>query len=259
VEAVPISGPAEAGSAAPLRLEGVTCRFDGREVLHDIDLSFAAATVSAVVGASGCGKSTLLKLCNGLLVPDAGTVSVFGRPMDYRALPPLRRRIGYAVQGTGLFPHLRARDNIVLGARLAGWSLPEIEQRLVELLTLMHLDAALLDRYPHQLSGGQQQRVGLARAMMLRPEVLLLDEPFAAIDPLTRTDIHTQLLEVLAAEPVTVVLVTHDMREAMHLADRIVVLRNGRIAVDADTAELRARRPGVEPEQVLQEFLGGTA
>jgi osmoprotectant transport system ATP-binding protein len=259
VEAWFITRPAETGSASPLRLNAVTCRFDGRAVLHDVDLCFPAATISAVVGASGCGKSTLLKLCNGLLVPDAGTVSVFGRPIDYRALPSLRRRIGYAVQGTGLFPHLRARDNIVLGARLAKWSGVEVEQRLGELLTLMHLDAALLDRYPHQLSGGQQQRVGLARAMMLRPEILLLDEPFAAIDPLTRADIHARLLEILAAEPVTVVLVTHDMREAMHLAGRIVVLRDGRVAVDATVGELRKRRPGVEPEQVLQEFLGGTA
>ena len=176
--------------------------------------------------------------------------------MDYRALPALRRRIGYAVQGTGLFPHLSARDNIVLGARLAGWPRAGIERRLNELLTLMHLDAQLLLRYPHQLSGGQQQRVGLSRAMMLRPEVLLLDEPFAAIDPITRTDIHDQLLELLAAEPVTVVLVTHDMREAMHLASRVVVLKDGRVAADRQVGELRARRPGLEPEQVLQEFLG---
>ncbi len=174
-----------------------------------MSLDFAARQVTAVVGASGCGKSTLLKLCNGLLCPDAGEVSVFGAPIDYQQLPVLRRRMGYAVQGTGLFPHMSARDNIDLGARLAGWSETAIAERIDELITLMHLDANLLDRYPHQLSGGQQQRVGLCRAMMLRPDVLLLDEPFAAIDPITRQDIHAQLQEIMREEPITALLVTH--------------------------------------------------
>lgn len=244
-----------AGSAHPLSLHTVSANFGDHAVLRAIDLSFAAGVVTAVVGASGCGKSTLLKLCNGLLRPASGEVRAFAEPLDYERLPQLRRRMGYAVQGTGLFPHLRARDNIVLAARLAHWSDEEIDTRIAELVQLMHLDAALLERYPHQLSGGQQQRVGLSRAMMLRPEVLLLDEPFAAIDPITREDIHQQLLELLAAEPRTVLLVTHDMREAMRLASRIVVLREGQVAIDASVAQLRSDWPSREPERLLLDLL----
>lgn len=225
-------------------------------MLRDVDLAFARGAVTALIGASGCGKSTLLKLCNGLVVPDAGEVRAFGTALDYRRLGAVRRRMGYAVQGTALFPHLSARDNIQLAASLAGWGAQAMAERLEELIGLMHLDVALLDRYPHQLSGGQQQRVGLSRAMMLRPEALLLDEPFAAIDPITRHDIHGQLLDILAAEPVTVLLVTHDMREAMRLASRIVVMHDGGIARDASVAELRERAPDLEPEALLLALLG---
>lgn len=213
--------------------------------------------VTAVVGASGCGKSTLLKLCNGLLRPDSGTVSAFGAPLDYTALPALRRRMGYAVQGSALFPHLSARDNIILGAQISGWAADDIARRVDELIALMHLDGDLLERYPHQLSGGQQQRVSLCRAMMLRPAALLLDEPFAAIDPLTRYEIHRQLLEVLAVEPATVLLVTHDMREALFLAQQIVVMHEGRIRVHRPTQELKAEGAGLEPERLLQELMQG--
>jgi osmoprotectant transport system ATP-binding protein len=239
----------------PIELRGVSRSFGTRPGLRDLELSFAAGSITAVVGASGCGKSTLLKLCNGLLRPDAGELRVFGEAMDYERLPQLRRRMGYAVQGTGLFPHLRARDNVTLVARLEGWTRDAIDARIDELLALMHLDAGLLDRYPHQLSGGQQQRVGLCRSMMLRPEVLLLDEPFAAIDPITRQDIHEQFLELLAAEPATVVLVTHDMREAMLLAKRVLVMREGSIFVDTQVADLREGHASQDPADLLRELL----
>ena len=242
-----------------IALSRVSCTFGSRHVLHDINLAFEAGAVSAIIGASGCGKSTLLKLCNGLLRPDSGVVRAFGADLDYRQLPAVRRRMGYAVQGTGLFPHMTARANITLAARMAEWSAPQIDTRLRELLALMHLDESLLARYPYQLSGGQQQRVGLCRAMMLRPEVLLLDEPFAAIDPITRQDIRAQLLELLAAEPVTVLLVTHDMREAMELATRIVVLGSGCIAADVHVDALRREHPDLEPEALLQALLPGEA
>lgn len=251
----------DAGAAAAVAVEPaiefvrVTCAFGGRRVLGDISLSFAPASVTAIIGASGCGKSTLLKLCNGLLRPSGGVVRAFGADLDYRHLPALRRRMGYAVQGTGLFPHLTAHANITLAARMADWTAPNVDTRLRELLALMQVDDSLLTRYPHQLSGGQQQRVGLCRAMMLRPEVLLLDEPFAAIDPITRRDIHEQLLELLAVEPVTVLLVTHDMREAMQLASRIVVLGGGRVVADQAVDDLRAGYPGMEPEALLDTLL----
>lgn len=242
--------------AEPLiRLTGIFRAFGGRSILRDVSLDFPTRQVTAVVGASGCGKSTLLKLCNGLLRPDAGEVRVFGAPLDYQQLPFVRRRMGYAVQGTGLFPHLNARHNIDLGARLAGWSTEAIDERINELTTLMHLDRALLERFPHQLSGGQQQRVGLCRAMMLRPEVLLLDEPFAAIDPITRQDIHEQLLEIMSEEPLTALLVTHDMREAMELASRIIVLNAGAVRVEADVEVLKAEHPHEQPETILRSML----
>lgn len=236
-------------------LSAVSKRFAGQTVLHNISLEFAEGLVTAVVGASGCGKSTILKLCNGLLKPDGGQVRAFGEPLDYQQIAPIRQRMGYAVQGTGLFPHLSAADNISIGAQVAGWSQQELKSRMAELLSLMHLDEVLLQRYPHELSGGQQQRVGLCRAMMLRPQVLLLDEPFAAIDPITRFDIHQQLQQLLAAEPVTVVLVTHDMREAMLLAQQIVVMDKGVVRVNESTAKLHALQPDLMPEALLQSLM----
>ena len=227
--------------------------------LDTVSINFPTGQITAVIGPSGCGKSTLLKLCNGLVRPDQGSVQLFGVPLDYDNLPRLRRRIGYAVQGTALFPHLTTGDNITLLARLADWSADDIDQRLHELLALTHLDKSLLQRFPHQLSGGQQQRVGLCRAMMLRPEVLLLDEPFAAIDPMTRIDIHRQMLELHAAEPVTTALVTHDMREAMRLADHLVILKAGNVVFAGSKAQLLAKQIDPDPEEVLYALLDGTA
>lgn len=238
-----------------LSFERVSKSYQGQAILHTLDLELQRAAVTAIVGPSGCGKSTLLKLCNGLVRPESGRVSVFGKAIDYAELASLRRRIGYAVQGTGLFPHMSAGENISLAAELGGWSREEIEARLRELFSLMHLNESLLTRYPHQLSGGQQQRVGLCRALMLRQELLLLDEPFAAIDPITRHDIHRQLLEIIAAEPVSIVLVTHDMREAMMLADDIVLMGEGTILRRSSTKVLRSQYPDLEPEELLLALL----
>jgi len=233
--------------------------YAGVEVLCGITTEFPGAAITAIIGRSGSGKSTLLRTVNGLVVPDAGQVRVFGEPIDYGALPALRRRIGYAVQGTGLFPHLTVAGNISLLAQLEGWEAARIEERLKHLLDLVQLEQALIDRYPHELSGGQQQRVGLCRAMMLEPGLLLLDEPFAALDPLTRLDIHAQLLRLQEAEPRGILLVTHDMREALALADRILVMDGGNISIEATPDELRARDPGVEAEQLLLDLLGESA
>jgi len=240
-----------------LSLDSVSKRYGATVALDDVSLNFAEGDITAVIGRSGCGKSTLLKVCNGLIVPDAGQVRVFKQPLDYSNLPSLRRRLGYAVQGTGLFPHLDARQNIVLLASLQGWSSARIEQRVTELQQLTQLQDEQLDKFPHQLSGGQQQRVGLCRAMMLRPEILLLDEPFAAIDPITRMDIHRQLLVMHRAEPTTAVLITHDMGEAMRLADHIVIMDEGRICSSSPTAALQHEHPGIEPQELLQSLMSG--
>ena len=207
----------------------VSKRFGHVTVFDRLDLSINKGLVTALIGESGSGKSTLLQLVNGLLVPDRGRVEVFGEPVPAVQSSIFRRRIGYAVQGTGLFPHLRIDRNIGLLGKLEGWSAPKLARRVDELMTLMDLGPELKHRYPHQLSGGQQQRAGICRAMLLRPEILLLDEPFSGVDPLTRDEIHQRFDELMRAEPATVVLVTHDVQEAMRLAAELVVLEGGRI------------------------------
>ncbi len=210
--------------------QGVSKSYGKEAALHDVTIAFADGVTTAIVGPSGSGKSTLLQLINGLVRPGSGTVQVFGKPIDYDRLPQLRRQIGYAVQGTGLFPHLTVERNITLLARLVGWNTERIRTRAGELMERVGLPWTFATRYPHELSGGQQQRVGLCRAMMLQPPLFLLDEPFGALDPVTRNDIQQEFLRLQQSEPRTIVLVTHDLREALRLAQRLIVLDQGRIA-----------------------------
>jgi osmoprotectant transport system ATP-binding protein len=219
-------------------LDGVSKSYDNEHALRAVDFAFADNVTTAIVGPSGSGKSTLLQIINGLLRPSAGTVHVFGKPIDYRRLPELRRQIGYAVQGTGLFPHLTAERNITLLARLVGWSKDRSRTRALELMNLVGLPLNYVSRYPFELSGGQQQRVGLCRAMMLNPPIFLLDEPFGALDPITRQEIHQEFLRLQASEPRTIVLVTHDLREALKLAQRLVVLDRGHIVQHGPCSEV---------------------
>jgi osmoprotectant transport system ATP-binding protein len=221
-----------------IELQAVTKRYAETTVLDNLSLSIPPRSITGVIGESGSGKSTLLQLINGLVLPDSGTVNVFGRPLPRGDLVRFRRRVGYAVQGTGLFPHLRAAQNIGLLGTLERWSPADIDARTDELMRLMDLSPELKVRYPYQLSGGQQQRVGICRAMFLRPELLLLDEPFSGVDPLTRRDIHARFLELLAAEPATVVLVTHDIAEARRLASELVIVQDGRLIQTGETAEV---------------------
>ncbi len=223
-----------------IRFENVSKSYDSVPALVDVNYTFAEKAVTAVVGRSGSGKSTLLQMINALLRPDAGRVYVYGEPIDYSDPVPLRRRIGYVVQGIGLFPHLTVQQNIRLPARLAGREAAETERQVRELMSLVGLPEEFADRYPHELSGGQQQRVGLCRAMMLEPEIFLLDEPFAALDPITRSEIHDEFLRLQRMSPRTMVLVTHDMREAYKLADVWVILENGRIVQAGPKEEVLA-------------------
>jgi osmoprotectant transport system ATP-binding protein len=209
--------------------------------LENVSLKLKLGQTTAILGESGSGKSTLVQLIIGLLRPDSGTVKTLGSDIDYDKPRPLRKRIGYAIQDVALFPHLRIRDNIVLPGRLSGWSEPASTSRLKELLDLMQLPEDVLDRYPHELSGGQQQRAGLCRAMMLHPELLLLDEPFSGLDTLTRRSIHEQFLSLQERESVSCVLVTHDPQEAINLAQDIVVMRNGRLQQHGTVDEVMNR------------------
>lgn len=225
-----------------IELKSISHRYGDTPVFAGLDLVFPEGETTAVVGASGSGKSTLLGLINGLLRPDQGQVEVFGAPVPYGELSTFRRRIGYAVQGTGLFPHLSVARNIALMARLSGWPEATMSARIAELMALMALDGELANRYPHELSGGQQQRAGICRALMLRPELLLLDEPFSGVDPLTRADIHARFQELSGRAVSSAVLVTHDMAEALLLASHLVVLQQGQVA-QAGTRESLLAQP----------------
>ncbi|WP_416886329.1 ATP-binding cassette domain-containing protein [Marinospirillum sp.] len=203
--------------------------FGDQSVFEHLDLQLPQQKVTALIGPSGCGKSTLLQMMNGLVWPQAGEVRVLGAPLDRQRLSEQRRSMGYAVQHIGLFPHWTVRRNMSVMAALEGWSPERQAARLDKLLDFMQLDAALLDRYPHQISGGQAQRVGLCRAMFLDPPLLLLDEAFSAVDPITKIEVHARFQAIQAEEPRSVVLVTHDMQEALKLADWLVVLGPGAV------------------------------
>ncbi|MCB1684006.1 MAG: ATP-binding cassette domain-containing protein [Pseudomonadales bacterium] len=226
----------------------------GHWVLQDVTLSLAAGVTSAVVGESGSGKTTLLQLINAVLRPDSGEVRVFGAPVPADAVA-FRRRIGYSVQGAGLFPHLTNRDNVTLLARLEGWSDAATDSRYRRLLEQMELPEDVSNRYPAELSGGQQQRVGLCRALMLKPELLLLDEPFSAVDPITRVGLYRRFRSVQEHEGVSTVLVTHDMREAVKLAGMLIIVHQGRIVQAGATADVLAAPATEYVSQLLEDQL----
>jgi osmoprotectant transport system ATP-binding protein len=221
-----------------ITLENISKFYGDQQALLDIELTFTDDVTTAVVGPSGSGKSTLLQMINGLVRPNHGTVAVFGKPIDYQCLPELRLRLGYAVQGTGLFPHLTVEANITLLARLIKWDAERIKARTEELMELVNLPLSYVQRYPHELSGGEQQRVGLCRAMILNPQVFLLDEPFGALDPITRNEIQREFLHLQRSEARTIILVTHDLREALKLAQRLVILDQGRLVQHGTCVEI---------------------
>lgn len=192
-------------------------------------MTFPQGQTVALLGPSGCGKSTLIRLLIGLVKPDSGQVHVFGERLTDSSERQLRHRMGYVIQEGGLFPHLTARDNVALLARHLKWDESRIKERIVLLGDLVRLPADAIDRFPAELSGGQRQRVSLMRALMLDPEVLLLDEPMGALDPLIRADLQADLKTIFADLGKTVVIVTHDLAEAAFLAHEIVLMRDGRV------------------------------
>ena len=215
--------------AHAVEFEHIVKSYSDKPVISDLTLALPANATVAIVGESGSGKSTLLQLANGLIRPDSGSVRVLGAALDYTRLPAIRRAMGYAVQGAGLFPHLTVEQNVTLVAKLEGWPRQRIAQRYEELLGLFRLPGELSARYPYSLSGGQAQRVGLCRAMMLDPPLLLLDEPFSSLDAITRAAIYEEMLQLEQTGDRSVLLVTHDISEAAALAKYLVILKQGRV------------------------------
>ena len=202
---------------------------NGHEILHGLNLEVTRGEILVLLGRSGSGKTTALKLVNRLLESSAGDIHVEGRPVRDWDVIHLRRHIGYAIQEVGLFPHYTVARNITLIPSIERWPGEKIQSRLDELLALTGLDRAIASRYPHQLSGGQRQRVGVARALAADPPILLTDEPFGALDPLTRADLQREFLSLQKALGKTVLFVTHDLREAMLLGTRIALLEKGQL------------------------------
>jgi osmoprotectant transport system ATP-binding protein len=222
-----------------LALERVTKSFGARTILRETSLEVKEGERLALIGPSGCGKSTLLRMILGLVVPDSGTVRVAGVAVTPSSARSIRRRVGYVIQDGGLFPHLTARDNVTLVTRLGGQrDRAALTMRVAELAEVARLSPGVLDRYPQQLSGGERQRVGLMRALMLEPDLLLLDEPLGALDPIVRARLQEDLRGVFQKLGKSVLVVTHDMAEAAYLADSIAVLREGTVLQRGTMKEL---------------------
>ncbi|MGU3414203.1 ABC transporter ATP-binding protein [Enterobacteriaceae bacterium C34A] len=203
--------------------------FDGKAAVKNLDLHLKEGAFSVLIGTSGSGKSTTLKMINRLEEHDAGSILFAGEDIRQQPVLALRRRMGYAIQSIGLFPHWTVAQNIATVPQLQKWTKARINDRIDELMALLGLDASMRDRLPHQLSGGQQQRVGVARALAADPEVLLMDEPFGALDPVTRGALQQEMRRIHQLLGRTIVLVTHDIDEALRLADHLVLMDNGEV------------------------------
>src|SRR5712691_10273770 len=225
--------------SALVKFEDVSKRYGDAIALYPTNLSIESGKTTVLIGPSGCGKSTLLRLIIRLIEPDSGSIEFNGEAITDENINVLRRRIGYVIQEGGLFPHLTARANVLLMARHIGKSQEETHNRLLELSELTRFSEKLLPRYPVELSGGQRQRVSLMRALMLSPELLLLDEPLGALDPLVRAALQKDLKEIFARLRQTALLVTHDLAEAAYLGDEIVLMNEGRIVQQGSLNDLQ--------------------
>ncbi len=225
--------------SALVNLVDVSKHYAGAPALHSTNLSVERGKTTVLIGPSGCGKSTLLRLIIRLIEPDSGSIEFDDELITSDIIGTLRRRIGYVIQEGGLFPHLTARANVLLMARHVGKPEDKMQNRLAELCELTRFPVNLLSRYPVELSGGQRQRVGLMRALMLSPELLLLDEPLGALDPLVRASLQKDLKEIFARLQQTVLFVTHDLAEAAYFGDEIVLMNEGRIVQRGPVSDLR--------------------
>jgi osmoprotectant transport system ATP-binding protein len=231
-----------------IKLSGVGKRYGAMVAVHPTDLVLEEGKVTALIGPSGCGKSTLLRLMLGLVSADSGTIEIGASRLTTNTELELRRKVGYVIQDGGLFPHLTARENVLLLPRHLR---ADLQNRVEELAKLTRLPLDALDRYPLEMSGGQRQRVALMRALALDPPILLLDEPLAALDPIIRSELQSDLKAIFTELGNTVVLVTHDMGEAAYLADHIVLMREGHIVQSGSLADFQER----PAEQFVTDFL----
>jgi osmoprotectant transport system ATP-binding protein len=243
------------GGAAEIVFDRVTKRYPGRDgaALHELSLDIPAGTFCVLVGPSGGGKTTALKLVNRLVSFDEGDIRIDGRSIRDMPVVELRRGIGYVIQQVGLFPHMTIADNVATVPRLLGWPKARMRERVAELLELVGLEADDAARYPAQLSGGQRQRVGLARALAADPPVLLMDEPFGALDPITRARLQQEVRRLHDAVAKTIVFVTHDIDEAITMGDRIAILREGGVLAQYDTPDAILASPA---DEFVAEFVG---
>jgi osmoprotectant transport system ATP-binding protein len=221
-----------------IELRGVSKQFGIHAAVSGVDLDCERGKTQVLIGPSGCGKSTLIRMMVGLVAPDAGSVTFDGKPLSGETIDGVRRRTGYVIQEGGLFPHLTAAENAGIMPRFLGWEARKTDARLRELIDLVRLTTKHLERYPRQLSGGQRQRVSLMRALVLDPDVLLLDEPLGNLDPMVRAELQQELRTIFRELGKTVVLVTHDLAEAGFLGDRIALMRGGRIVQQGSLREL---------------------
>jgi osmoprotectant transport system ATP-binding protein len=227
---------------------------DGTVAVHDLDLEVQRGEICVLVGPSGCGKTTTMRMINRLIEPSGGTILVDGKDISNIDVKELRQHIGYVIQAVGLFPHYTVRRNIGTVCRLLGWDKRRIAQRVDEVLALVGLEPDDYgDRYPHQLSGGQRQRVGVARALAADPPVMLMDEPFGAVDPIARDKLQTEFLALQQSVGTTVVLVTHDIDEAVRMGDRIAVMRQGGYLAQYDTPAAVLAHPA---DDFVADFVG---
>jgi osmoprotectant transport system ATP-binding protein len=242
-------------TAAEITFDHVTKRYEGRDAaaVDDLSLEIPAGAFCILVGPSGGGKTTALKMVNRLIPFDSGDIRIDGRSVRDLPVVELRREIGYVIQQVGLFPHMTVGDNVGTVPRLLGWQKAKIHARCIELMELVGLEAADLKRYPAELSGGQRQRVGLARALAADPPLLLMDEPFGALDPITRFRLQTEMRRLHSEVGKTVIFVTHDIDEAIQLGDRIAILREGGVLAQYDTPDAILAHPA---DDFVAKFIG---
>jgi osmoprotectant transport system ATP-binding protein len=238
-----------------IALEGLSKRFAGAAApaVDALSLDVAAGEICVLIGPSGCGKTTTMRMINRMIEPDSGRIRIDGRDVTEVDPVELRRSVGYVIQQVGLFPHMSIAENVATVPKLLGWDAPRIAARVDELLALVHMDPSRFrDRYPRELSGGQKQRVGVARALAADPPVMLMDEPFGALDPITRTALQDEFLRILREIRKTIVFVTHDIDEALKMGSRVAILRAGKLVQYARPEALLAR----PADAFVAEFVG---